>query len=114
MKLPYRRQFLHLAAGATALAAASSSASAQTYPSRPITMIVPVAAGGMMDVFGRVLAESMARSLGQPVIVENITGAERTIGVSRAARAKPDGYTVDLGSLTRKIHQGENFAATVT
>jgi tripartite-type tricarboxylate transporter receptor subunit TctC len=109
MKL-LRRHFLHLAAGAVALPGISCEARAQTYPSRPITMIVPVAAGGMMDVFGRVLAESMARSLGQPVIVENITGAEGTIGVSRAARAKPDGYTVDLGSLSTHVVSGALFS----
>ena len=68
MKL-LRRQLLHLAAGAVALPAISSIARAQTYPSRPITIIVPYAAGGATDTIGRVMAERMKSSLGQPVIV---------------------------------------------
>jgi hypothetical protein len=74
MKLP-RRTFLHLAAGAAALPAVSGIARAQTYPTRPITMIVPFAAGGPTDVLGRILAERMRAALGQTVIVENSTGA---------------------------------------
>jgi tripartite-type tricarboxylate transporter receptor subunit TctC len=70
-----RRQFLHLAAGATALPAVSRITWAQTYPSRPITMVVPFAAGGSTDVIARMMAERMKSSLGQPVIVENVTGA---------------------------------------
>ena len=98
MKLPHRRQFLHLAAGATALAAASSTASAQTYPSRPITIVVPVAVGGSMDTIGRVMAERMNNSLGRPVIIENVTGGGGTVGVGRVAHAPPDGYTLVLGN----------------
>jgi hypothetical protein len=74
MKIP-RRRFLHLAAGAVALPAISSIARAQTYPSRPITIVVPYAAGGATDTIGRVMAERMKSSLGQPVIVEDVTGA---------------------------------------
>jgi tripartite-type tricarboxylate transporter receptor subunit TctC len=96
MKRP-RRQFLHLAAGAVALPAVSRIASAQTYPTRPITMIIPTAAGAGSDVAGRVVVERMRRSLGQPIIIENVSGADGNIGVGRAARAKPDGYTIDLG-----------------
>ena len=69
MKLPHRRQFLHLAAGAGALAAESRGAKAQTYPSRPITIVVPFAAGGNTDVNARLLAEQMRGPLGQPVII---------------------------------------------
>src|ERR1700680_4316812 len=102
MKLA-RRKFLHLTTGASALAALPRVAAAQAYPTRPITMIVSAAAGGLMDVFGRVLAEPMSRSLGQPIVVENISGAEGSIGAGRAARARPDGYTVDLGSPTTHV-----------
>ena len=94
MKLPHRRQFLYLAAGASALPAASSIAGAQTYPSRPITIVVPVAVGGSMDTIGRVMAERMNNSLGRPVIIENVTGGGGTVGVGRVAHAPPDGYTL--------------------
>jgi tripartite-type tricarboxylate transporter receptor subunit TctC len=105
MKLP-RRTFLHLAAGAAALPAMSRLARAQTYPSRPITMIVPFAAGGPTDVVGRVVAEWMRVSLGQPIVIENVGGAEGSIGVGRAARARPDGYTIDLGITSTHVLNG--------
>jgi tripartite-type tricarboxylate transporter receptor subunit TctC len=95
MKLP-RRKFLHLAAGAAALPAVSRIASAQAYPTRPVTMIVPFPAGGRADVIARIMAERMRERLGQPVIIENIGGADGSIGVGRAARARPDGYTICL------------------
>jgi tripartite-type tricarboxylate transporter receptor subunit TctC len=93
MKLS-RHQFLHLAAGAAALPTVSRIAAAQTYPTRPITMIVPFAAGGTTDVIGRVLAARMRDSLKQSVIMENVSGADGRIGTGRAARARPDGYTI--------------------
>jgi tripartite-type tricarboxylate transporter receptor subunit TctC len=102
MKIP-RRQFLHLAAGAAALPAMPHIASAQTYPTRPITMIVPFPAGGTTDVIGRVVAERMSKYLGRPIIVENVGGAEGSIGLGRTARAKPDGYTIDLGSMSAHV-----------
>jgi tripartite-type tricarboxylate transporter receptor subunit TctC len=74
MKLQ-RRQFLHLAAGATTLPAVSRGANAQAYPSRPITLVVPFAAGGALDVIGRILAPRMRASLGQTIIIENVAGA---------------------------------------
>jgi tripartite-type tricarboxylate transporter receptor subunit TctC len=92
-----RRRFLGLAAGAAALPAVSRIAWAQAYPTRPITMIVPIAAGSLSDVAGRVVAERMRVSLGQPIIIENVSGAEGTIGTGRAAHARPDGYTIILG-----------------
>jgi hypothetical protein len=109
MKRP-RRQFLHLAAGAVALPAVSRIASAETYPTRPITMIVPGAAGGPNDVFGRIMAEGMRRSLGQPVIVENVTGADGSIGTGRAARARPDGYTIDVGLMSSHVLNGAFYS----
>jgi tripartite-type tricarboxylate transporter receptor subunit TctC len=96
MKLP-RRQFLRLAAGAAALPAASPVARAQAYPSRPISMIVPFPAGGANDVVARILAERMHLPLGQRIVVENVGGADGSIGVGRTARAPPDGYTICLG-----------------
>jgi tripartite-type tricarboxylate transporter receptor subunit TctC len=96
MKLP-RRKFLHLAAGAAALPAVSRVARAQAYPTRPMTMVVPYAAGGPTDTIARIMAERMRVSLGQIVLVENVTGAAGTIGVGRAARAAPDGYTISIG-----------------
>jgi tripartite-type tricarboxylate transporter receptor subunit TctC len=98
MKLPHRRQFLHLAAGAVAIPAVSRIAEAQSYPTRPITIIVPFPAGAGADAVGRILAQAMRTSLGQPVIIENVTGAGGSIGVGRAARAANDGYTLVLGT----------------
>ena len=89
-----RREFLHLAAGTVTLPVISRVASPQAYPARPITMIVPLAAGSSSDVAGRLVAERMGTALGQPIIVENVPGADGTIGVGRAARARPDGYTI--------------------
>src|ERR1700716_45562 len=85
---------------AFALAAVTGSAAAQSYPSRPITLIIPGAAGGPGDMVGRVLIERMRTSLGQPLVMENVAGANGTIATARAARAAPDGYTLILGSLT--------------
>jgi tripartite-type tricarboxylate transporter receptor subunit TctC len=97
MKL-HRRKFLHLATGVAALPAVSRVAKAQAdYPTRPITMIVPAPPGTTTDVFGRIMADRMKRSLGQPIIIENISGADGSIGVGRAARARPDGYTINIG-----------------
>jgi len=99
MKLPHLRRFLHLAAGAVALSVASQIANAQTYPSRPITMIVPFAAGGGTDVTARIVSEHMSRTLGQRIIIENIAGAGGTTGSTRAMRANPDGYTIEMGQM---------------
>src|SRR5262245_19634808 len=94
-----RRQFLSLAAGTAALSVISPVASTQTYPLRPLTMIVPATAGGSSDTIGRIVAERMRASLGQPVIVENVSGANGSIGVGLTARARPDGYTIILGNV---------------
>jgi len=74
-------------------------APAQQFPRRPITMIVPFAAGGPTDVLARVLGQHMSQTLGQPVVIEDVTGAGGTIGSVRAAKAAPDGYTIVLGNL---------------
>jgi tripartite-type tricarboxylate transporter receptor subunit TctC len=109
MLLP-RRRFLHLAAGTVALPTVSRFASAQAYPVRQITMIVPFAAGGTADVTGRVVAERMRDPLGQPVIIENVSGADGTIGVGRAARARPDGYTIELGHSAAHVLNGAFYS----
>src|SRR6201996_2175281 len=75
------------------------SAAAQTYPTRTITMIVPFAAGGPTDLLGRLLAQRMGEILGQTIIVENVTGAGGMTGMKRLADAKPDGYTIGIGTV---------------
>lgn len=102
MKLA-RRKFLHLAAGAVALPAMSRITWAQAYPARAITMIVPYPGGAPIDVIGRVLAERMRQSLRQPVVIENVSGADGSIGTGRAARARADGYTIDLGAMATHV-----------
>ena len=105
-----RRRFLRLAAGAAALPTVSRNASAQAYPTRPITMIVSFAAGSPTDVTGRIIAERMRERLGQPIIIENIGGADGSIGTGRAARAKPDGYTIDIGSINSHVLNGAFYS----
>jgi len=85
---------------------------AQDYPSRPITMIVPFAAGGPTDTLGRLLGERMRQSLGQVIIIENVTGAGSTLGVGRAAQASPDGYTLALGNWTSFVGSGALYRTT--
>ena len=109
MKFP-RRQFLHLVAGAAALPAASPIVMAQAYPSRSITMVVPFAAGGPVDTLARIVAERMRASLGQPVVIENVTGAGGSIGTGRVARAVPDGYTLVIGIWTTHVVNGAIYA----
>jgi tripartite-type tricarboxylate transporter receptor subunit TctC len=79
--------------------AISPGARAQSYPTRPITMVVPFAAGGPTDVMGRILAQNMSQTLGQQIIIENVTGAGGTLGALRVAKAAPDGYTMVMGNL---------------
>jgi tripartite-type tricarboxylate transporter receptor subunit TctC len=101
-----RRRILSLALGAAALPAASRMVWAQTYPSRPITMVVPYPAGGSTDVVARMLSEHMRGTLGQPIIVENVGGASGSIGVGRVARARPDGYAIILGNSVTHVLNG--------
>jgi tripartite-type tricarboxylate transporter receptor subunit TctC len=109
MKLP-RRKFLRFAGAAAIAPAFPRIATAQTYPTRPITIVVPFPAGGNVDVVGRVLADRMRGSLGQPIIVENVSGANGSIGVGRVARARPDGYTIDLGFLGGHVQNGAFYS----
>jgi tripartite-type tricarboxylate transporter receptor subunit TctC len=109
MKLP-RRQFLHLAAGAAALPAVSRITRAESYPTRPITMIVPFPAGGATDTLARIVAERMRASLGQPIVIENVTGAAGSIGVGRAVCAAGDGYTLSIGTSTTHVLIGALYA----
>ncbi|HZC57629.1 MAG TPA: tripartite tricarboxylate transporter substrate-binding protein [Xanthobacteraceae bacterium] len=92
------------------LAASIVTASAETYPSRPISIVVPFPAGGPTDALGRILAEGMTRALGQSVIVENLTGAAGTVGAAHVARATPDGYTLILGHWQTHVVNGATFA----
>jgi tripartite-type tricarboxylate transporter receptor subunit TctC len=98
MHLP-RRAFLLLAAGAVAMPTVSRIAWAQNYPTRPITMIVPFAAGGPLDTTGRILTPRLSEILGQQVIIENVSGAGGMNGASRVAKAAPDGYQFILGNI---------------
>ena len=100
MHLPRRRfmqGFLQLAAGVAALPALPRLARAQAYPTRAVTIIVPFAAGGPTDVCARIVGDHMSRTLGQQLIVENVVGAGGTTGSTRAMRAAPDGYTIQIG-----------------
>src|SRR6516225_6089528 len=105
-----RRRFLRLAAGTAVLPAVSRLAWAQAYPSRPITMIAPIAAGSSSDVAGRLVAERMGTALGQPITIENVPGADGSIGVGRVARARPDGYTIEFGFLSANVLNGAFYS----
>ena len=108
--MKFSRRFIFVSAGIAAMAALPGLAAAQqAYPSKPITMIVPFAAGGSTDVIGRILSERMRVSLGQPIIIENATGAGGTIGVGRAVRAAPDGYTISLGQNGSHVITGATY-----
>ena len=109
MKLP-RRKFLHLAAGAAALPASPWIARAQFYPARPITIVVPFVAGGPSDLLGRLVAERLRSSFGQPAIIENIAGANGSLGVGRVARAAPDGYTLVIGLWNTHVVNGAIYS----
>jgi tripartite-type tricarboxylate transporter receptor subunit TctC len=98
MKLP-RRTFLHLAVGAATLPVVSRTARAQAYPARPITLIVPFPPGGSTDVGARIVADHMSRTLGQQIVVQNVSGAGGTTGSTRAMRSDPDGYTILMGQM---------------
>jgi tripartite-type tricarboxylate transporter receptor subunit TctC len=98
-----RKPFLVVALALSLGQAATGSASAQAYPSRPITLVVPYPAGGPSDTLARILGESMRGLFGQPVVIENVSGAGGAIGVGRVARAAPDGYTLSLGHVQTHV-----------
>src|SRR4051812_13978457 len=97
MKLP-RRKFLRLAAGAVALPLVSQIASAQAFPTRPVRMIVPAAAGGPGDVIGRLMARKLSETWGKPFVVENIPTGSGNVAVGMVAKALPDGHTLLVAS----------------
>src|SRR5262245_31447398 len=98
-----------LAALAAVLLATVEPAAAQVYPSRPITVVVPFAAGGTLDVVSRIVTERMRQSLGQPVVIENVVGAGGNIGVGRVARAATDGYTLISGHWGTHVVNGASY-----
>src|ERR1700684_3652040 len=102
MKL-LRRKFLHLAAGAAALPAVSRMARAQTYPARPVRIILGFPAGNASDIVARLMAESLSERLGQQVIVDNRPGASSNIGTEVVVRAPPDGYTLLMEVVTSNV-----------
>jgi tripartite-type tricarboxylate transporter receptor subunit TctC len=97
------RSILAMLIGTLALAA---PAVAETFPSRPITILVPFAAGGPSDVMARILAERVKTSLGEAILVEDITGAAGTVGVGRVVHSAPDGYTIGIGHLGTHVANG--------
>ncbi len=103
MELP-RRQFLHLTAGAAALPAWSRAAWAQAYPTRPVRIIVPVAAGGQNDILSRLIGQWLSERLGQPFITENRPGGGTNIGTEAVVRAPPDGYTLLMVGVPNAIN----------
>jgi tripartite-type tricarboxylate transporter receptor subunit TctC len=109
MTLP-RRKTLRLVLGAAMLPAITPMAWAQAYPTRPISIIVPYSAGGPADTVGRVLAERMKSALGQPVVIENVSGANGSTAVGRVARAAADGYTLSLGVWNTHVSNGALYA----
>jgi tripartite-type tricarboxylate transporter receptor subunit TctC len=113
MKFPHRRQFLHLAAGAVALPAASRTARAQTYPTRPVRIVVGYAAGGGSDILARLMGQWLSERLGQQFITENRTGAGSNIAAEAVVHAPPDGYTLLLanvaGAINASLYEKLNF-----
>jgi tripartite-type tricarboxylate transporter receptor subunit TctC len=104
MKLPHRRHVLHLAAGAAALPTVSRVAWAQAYPSRPVRVVVPFAAGGPTDIHARLMGQWLSERLGHPFVIENRPGAAGNIGTEAVERAPPDGYTLLMASSANTIN----------
>src|SRR4051794_35996683 len=91
-------------------AVSSSKASGQAYPAKPITIVVPFAAGGPTDTLARIMAERMRKPLGQPVLVDNTTGAGGSLGTGKVARAAPDGYLVSIGHWGTHVVNGVYYS----
>ena len=104
MKLPHRRQFLHLAAGAAALPALPQIARAQSYPSRPINLVITFPAGGAPDIIGRLTGQWLSERLGQPFVIENRPGFGGNIATEYVVRASPDGYTILMPVSTNAVN----------
>ena len=104
MKLPHRRQFLHLAAGAAALPAVSRIAWAQAYPTRPVRIVVGQAAGSGSDTVARLIGQFLSERLGQPFVIENRPGAGGNIATEAVVRSPPDGYTLLLVNSANTIN----------
>jgi tripartite-type tricarboxylate transporter receptor subunit TctC len=105
LRLTPRRRFLAvLAAGLSALSGFAAAETAAAYPSRPVKMIVPYAAGGGVDKIARVIGQQLAKGLGQPVVIDNRGGASGNIGTELAVRAEPDGYTIVMGAAALAIN----------
>ena len=113
MKLPHRRQFLHLAAGAAALPVVSQVVSAQTYPSKPVRIIVPFAPAGNTDLIARLIGQWLSERLSQPFVIENRPGAGTNIGTEAVVRASADGYTLLLisppAAINATLYEKLNF-----
>jgi tripartite-type tricarboxylate transporter receptor subunit TctC len=113
MKLPHRRQFLHLVASAAALPAVSRTATAQSYPSRPVRIIAGFPPGGSVDIVARLIGQWLSERLGQPFIIENRPGAASNIGTEATAKEQPDGHTLLLTSsanfINATLYENLNF-----
>src|SRR5690349_5958453 len=105
-----KRQFLATLAAIGASALAATHGGAQTFPSKPITLVVPFSAGGPTDSIARIVADRMTRALGQTVVVENNTGAGGSIGVGRVVRAAPDGYVLGIGHIGTHVINGAVYS----
>ena len=104
MKLPHRRQFLHLATGAAALPAVSRFAWAQGYPARPVRIVVGFAPGGPNDINARLIGQWLSERLGQPFIIDNRPGASGNIAMESVVRSPPDGYTLVMIALSSAVN----------
>src|SRR5262249_28362301 len=113
MKLPHRRKFLHLAAGAAAVPALPCIAWAQAYPTRPVRIIVGFAAGGAVDIMARLIGQWLSERLGQQFIVENRSGAGGNVATEAAVRALADGYALllaqSINAINATLYEKLNF-----
>src|SRR5499427_898038 len=104
MKLPHRRQFLHLAVGAAALPAGTRVARAQAYPARPVRLIVTASPGSSIDILARLIGQWLSERLGQPFVIDNRPGAGGNIGTEVVVRAPADGYTLLMAGTFNAIN----------
>ena len=115
MKLPHRRQFLHLAAGATVLPVVSRIARAQSYPTQPVRIIVGFGPGGVSDILARLIGQWLSERFGRPFVVDNRPGAGTNIATEAVARAPADGYTLLwLTSRTRSTRRSTTNSISIS